>query len=307
LKASRTQGLALLLGILCLSAIPGLFAETPGQAPSGAGQSPANQGPAHAATSEKIVRYVQERFNIPATVKLTVGPFRDSPLPDFYLTTLTLDDGKEKRSQNFYVSKDERYLIEGNIYTLGADPRREIVSAITLKDQPSQGPDNAPVTLVEYADLQCPMCARLQEILENDVVPKYGDKVRVVFKEFPLIAIHDWALTGALASQCAYQIAPQNYVAFRSLVYQNQTTVDADNARDMLLHYGAQVGIDSVKLAACVDAKTSLPRVEASLQEGQALGIASTPTSFINGKVLVGAPQPADFFKILDEALRAAK
>ena len=59
----------------------------------------------------------------------------------------------------------------------------------------------------------------LQEELETDIVPKYGDKLRVVFKEFPLVNIHDWALTGAIAAQCTYQIDPSKYVAFRSAVF----------------------------------------------------------------------------------------
>jgi protein-disulfide isomerase len=150
------------------------------------------------------------------------------------------------------------------------------------------------------------MCTRLHEILENDVVPKYGDKIRVVFKDFPLAAIHDWAMTGAIASQCAYQVAPENFVAFRTLVYQNQTTLNADNARDMLLHLGAQAGIDNLKMASCIDGKAAASRIEANLREAQKLGISSTPTSFVNGRVVVGAPPLAELFKILDEALQHA-
>ena len=101
---------------------------------------------------------------------------------------------------------------------MGGDPRDDIVRLISLKDQPAQGPASAPVTLVEYSDLECPVCAKLQEELENEIVPKYGDKLRVVFKEFPLVSIHDWALNGAIAAQCVYQIDPSKYVAFRSAV-----------------------------------------------------------------------------------------
>jgi len=308
LAVHRSPRVAFLVGILWLTRLTGsCFAQTQSPAPNGAGLSRAAQGANHAASREKIIRYVRERFNIPDNVKLTVGPFQDSAFPDFYETVLTLDDGKQPRTQKFYVSKDERYLVEGNIYTLGADPKREIIRAISLQDQPAQGPANAPVTIVEYGDLQCPMCARLHEMLEKDVVPKYGNKIRVVFKEFPITAIHDWALTGAIASQCAYQVAPEDFVAFRTLVFQNQTTLTAENAREMLLHLGAQAGIDNLKLAACVDSKATLSRVEASLREGEALGIASVPTSFVNGQVVVSAPEPAALYKILDDALRPPK
>ena len=174
---------------------------------------------------------------------------------------------------------------------------------ISLQDQPTQGPANAPVTLVEYSDLQCPVCAKLQEELETDIIPKYGDKLRVVFKEFPLVNIHDWALTGAIAAQCTYQIDPSKYVAFRSAVFKNQEAINAEHARDMLLHLGAEAGVDNMKLAACIDSQGSLSRVEANMHEGEALGIGQTPTSFINGRILVGAPPSTDFDKLIDEAM----
>jgi protein-disulfide isomerase len=271
--------------------------------------SPASaaQAPSQAATREKIVKYVRQRFNIPDSVKITLGDFRESAYADFDAVTLTVDDGKDKRAQPFFVSKDGRYLVEGNIYTLGGDPRKEIVRLISLADEPTQGPATAPVTLVEYSDLQCPTCARLHEMLETDILPKYGDKLRVVFKEFPLTAIHDWSPTAAVAAQCAYQIDPSKYVPFRSLVFQNQSTLDADHIRDKLLHLAAQAGIDNMKLASCLDSRASQPRIEANTQEGQALGIASTPTSFINGRVVVGAPTLDEISKLIDEALKDSK
>jgi len=271
--------------------------------------SPASaaQAPNQAATREKIIKYIRQRFNIPDSVKVTVGDFRESAYPDFDAITLTLDDGKDKRAQPFFVSKDGRYLVEGNIYTLGGDPHKEIVQLISLADEPAQGPATAPVTLVEYSDLQCPTCARLHEMLETDILPKYGDKLRVVFKEFPLVNIHDWSPTAAVAAQCIYQIDPSKFVPFRSLVFQNQGMLDADHIRDKLLHLAAEVGVDNMKLAACLDSKASQPRIDADMQEGQALGIASTPTSFINGRVVVGAPALDDISKLIDAALKDSK
>ena len=265
------------------------------------------QGPASPAVRDKIIGYIRERFGISASVKITMSDLRESAYPDFLETTMTLEDGKEKRSQPLFVSRNMRYVIEGNIFNLGGDPRQDIVRLISLQDQPAQGPASAPVTLVEYSDLECPVCAHMQEELENDIVPKYGDKLRVVFKEFPLVGIHDWALTGAVAAQCAYQIDPSKYVAFRSAVYKNQESITGDHARDMLLHIGAEAGVDNMKLAACIDSKSSMPRVEANIQEGNALGVGSTPTSFINGRIIVGAPVSTDFDKLIDEGLLDTK
>ena len=282
-----------LLGLLAtvLAAMPALIA----------------QAPTPPATRDKIIRYVRERFNFPDSVKITMTDLRESVYPDFLETTITVDDGKDKRSQPFFVSKNTRYLVDGSIFNLGGDSREEILRLISLEDQPTQGPANAPVTLVEYSDLQCPVCARLQEELETDIAPKYGNKLRVVFKEFPLVTIHDWTLTGAIASQCTYQIDPSKYVAFRSAVYKGQESISADHARDMLLHYGAEAGVDNMKLAACIDSQGSLTRVEANMREGEALGVNQTPTNYINGRVLVGAPPSADIDKLIDEAMHDPK
>ena len=283
-------------------AILGLLAATLAAAPTLIAQ-----GPTQPATREKIINYIRQHFGIPATVKITMTDLRETAYPDYFVTTITLDDGKDKRNQPLFISKDMRYLVEGNLFNLNGDPRADIVRLISVKDQPTQGPENAPVTLVEYSDLECPVCARMQEELETDIVPKYGDKLRVVFKEFPLVAIHDWALTAAIAAQCTYQIDPSKYVDFRSAVYKNQASINGEHARDLLLHAGAEAGVDNMKLAACIDSKDSLPRVEANIREADALGVAQTPTMFINGRILVGAPPSADVYKVIDEALHDGK
>jgi len=282
-----------LLGMLAvlLAAVPTVIAQVPMQP----------------ATRDKIINYIRQRFTIPAAVKISMTDLRESIYPDYLETTIVLDDGKDKRTQAIFVSRNMRYMVEGSIFNLGGDPREEVMRLISLKDQPAQGPANAPVTLVEYSDLECPVCSRMHEELEKEIVPKYGDKLRVVFKEFPLVAIHDWALTGAIAAQCTYQIDPSKYVDFRSAVYKNQATITGDHARDMLLHIAAEVGVDNMKLAACIDAKDSLARVEANMHEGDALGVSQTPTSFINGRSITGASPAADFDKVIDEALHDHK
>ncbi len=255
----------------------------------------------------EIAQHVRELFKVPATTELTVGPPEKSDFPNFYQVTVAAQNGPQKQSGNFFVTKDNRSLILGSIFALTADLRREVVRTISTKNEPSEGPANAPVTIVEYADLECPTCARLHEFFEKDLLPKYGGKVRVIFKEFPLLAIHDWAQSAAIANQCAYQIDPGAFVAYRTLIYRTQPSINATNSRDMLLNLAAQAGIDSLKVAACLDSQASRSRVEEDLREGQKLGVASTPTSYVNGKIIVGMPAPDTFYKAIDEALREAK
>jgi len=289
LRLSRAIGV--IAGILLMSA--SLAAQT---------KRAASEGP-ETDTRDKILRYLHERFPLSPTAKMTVGPLRPSAFPGFYQTTVTVDDGKQTGTQDFYVSKDGHYLIQGNVYTLGADPRREAERQISTQGKPSAGPASAPVTIVEFADLQCPTCAKMHQFLESQLLPKYGEKVRVVFKEYPLVQIHDWALTAALANECVYVLKPEAFVPYRTKVFENQTNITATSAQAQLERYAEQAGVDPAKLRACIESKQTMGEIESDFKEAQALGVTSTPTFFINGKMLVGGP-PEEFYKVIDETLR---
>lgn len=253
-----------------------------------------------------IARKIAEVFKVPATVKLSVGPFLRSPYPSFLETTITAKAPERTQTQKYFVTRDKRFLVLGGIFNMEVDPRRQALRTIKLADQPYQGSADAPVTIVEFADLECPSCAHEHAFLEKELMPKYQGKVRVVFKEFPLGEIHPWSFTAALASQCAYQIDPSKFVAYRSSIFDHQANITATTVRDLLLYYGQQVGLDRLKLAACIDSKASLPRVEENLREGRELGVSRTPTFFINGQLLVGGG-PEAFYHHVDEALRASR
>jgi protein-disulfide isomerase len=262
--------------------------------------------PLGADPKQGMMRELTATFKLPPTVKLAVGAFAPSPYPNFLQTTVTAQSGGRVNKQKYYVTRDRRFAVLGGIYNMDVDPRQQALRTIKLTDQPSAGAPNAPVTIVEYADMECPMCAREHEFLVKDVLSRYPGKVRVVFKEFPLVSIHTWSYTAAIADQCAYQIDPTKYVPYRSRIFENQLNINATTVRDLLLYYGQQVGLDRLKLAACIDSKASLPRVEEDLREAKALDLNQTPTFFINGRKVVGGGPPETFFQMIDEALRAA-
>lgn len=250
---------------------------------------------------------IRETFKIPPTTKVAVGEFRTSPSPDFKQGTLNVDDNNgHKQEFNVLFSRDGKHLMVGELYNLAVDQRAEALRTISLRDVPGQGPANAPVTIVEYADLECPMCARVHEFLETKVVPHYGNKLRVVFKEFPL-PMHDWSMTAAVACQCAYQINHDAYVPLRTAIFRNQQMINIANLRESLLSFGEQAGLDRVQLAGCLDAEASLPRVQRDAEEGKRLGVDRTPTLYINGKMMVGLPSEDAYFQTIDEFLKSSK
>jgi len=256
-------------------------------------------------TDKKIVNFVRTKFHVPTAVKLTVGPIHDSQYSDFYKAVISGEDGGRQSSTPAYITKDGRYTVIGSIFNLNVDPRKQVQDTINLKGQPSVGPANAAVTIVEFADLECPTCAATQKFIETKLLPKYGNKIRIVFKEFPLVTIHQWALQAALANECVYELDPEDFFHYRSIVFASQSMINADNVRTLLLDFGQRIGVNRLSLAKCLDSRASLPRVEADMHEGQKLGIMSTPTLFINGVPVVGL-NPTRMYSMIDKDLQQA-
>lgn len=257
-------------------------------------------------TKTEIIQDIRKSFKLPETTSLEIGSFHASPYPSINTFPVKVVTAGKESSLDYYITKDNRCFILGSVHNLAVDPRREALQTITTSNHATQGPAHAPVTIVEYADLECPTCARLQAFLEGELLPKYGDKVRLVFKEFPLPA-HEWSLTAAIANECVYETQRDAFVPYRSLIFQNQGAFTVANVRDMLLALADRAGIDRVQLAGCLDAKASLPRIEADKQEAKRLDVQSTPTSFINGRIIVGSPPPEIFYEAVDDALRGAE
>lgn len=251
-------------------------------------------------TQNAIAGAMREAYKLGSEWSLSVGPFRSSPVPGFYQVSVKADDKGQHRSGEFYVTTDKQFVVLGPVYVVRSNSENERL--INTHNQPTSGPPDAPVTIVEYADLECPSCARLQPFLEDQVLPRYGNKVRIIYKEYPL-PMHPWSRTAAVASQCAYEVDPLAFVRFRSSIFASQDQINVTNVRDSLLRLGEQAGIDRLKLAACMDSNASLPRVEADVREGDLLQVTSTPTSFINGRIVVGMQSPAEFYKVIDQAL----
>ncbi|MGH9345317.1 MAG: DsbA family protein [Terriglobia bacterium] len=250
-----------------------------------------------------LLRSIRDRFKLGTEWQLSAGPLQPSAVPGFFQANVTAERNGKKQSQDFYVTDDKRFAVLGQLFILRTP--KEVESLINTRNQPHSGPLDAPVTLVEYADLECPHCAELQGFLENVLLPRYGNKVRLIYKDFP-IPSHDWSREAAIANQCSYEIDPSAFVPYRTSIFAQQAAINVTNVREMLLNLGEQAGINRLRLAACLDAKTSLPRVEADYNEALRLQVFFTPTCFIDGRPVVGNA-PEDYYRIIDEELRRAK
>jgi protein-disulfide isomerase len=152
------------------------------------------------------------------------------------------------------------------------------------------GDKNAPVTIVEYSDFQCPVCKNLHDVLRG-ILPNYTGKVRVVFKDFPIEQLHPWARTAAIAGRCAYQQEPKSFWKMYDLVYDNQEVISTANAWTKMTDYANQSGLNADAFKSCMASPEPNAAVDASRENGQKLDVNSTPTVFVNGRRMVGSDQ----------------
>ncbi len=174
--------------------------------------------------------------------------------------------------------------------------------ALTVTEQDHVlGDPNAKVTVFEYASMTCPHCAGFHTTVLPELKKQYVDtgKVKFVFRDFPL---DQTALRASLLAEC---VPADRYFAMIDMLFQTQAQwSQARDPVEALSRAGRLVGIDDVKFRACQDDKDALAAIIAERQAGEALGVSSTPTLVINGKLYPGVRPVADYQKIFDDLLK---
>jgi protein-disulfide isomerase len=172
---------------------------------------------------------------------------------------------------------------------------------VSPDDDPSQGPQDALVTMIEFADFQCPYCGRFHAQTLPLILKEYGDRIRLVYRDFPLTSIHQYAEKAAEAGECAHE--QDKFWEYHDVMYLNQTALD----RESLGRYAQNAGLDMAKFNSCLDSGKYATEVAADLQAGAAAGVRGTPAFFVNGQLISGA-QPYSVFKAaIDAALADAR
>ena len=183
-----------------------------------------------------------------------------------------------------------------NLRLLIAEPEPPIQS-ISIDDDPVRGDANAAVTIVEFTDFQCPSCAAMNPILD-EVLKFYGNKVRLVVRDFPL-AMHANASKAAEAANAAY--AQGKFFEYAALLFKRQDALDVPS----LKKYATEIGLDRARFDQALDSGKYAAEVKHDMDDGQIYGVGSTPTIFVNGKML-RALSKEGLRAAIDEALSKA-
>jgi protein-disulfide isomerase len=250
------------------------------------------------AAKEKLISYLRKALNVPEQYNMELLEPKASKIKG--LSTVPGKVTFQGRSQDFeiYVSSDGKYVLVGKLFDITGSPyEKRDMSAVNLKkeDVNSKGPDDAPVTIVEYSDFQCPYCSKAYQTIENEVLKKYGKKVRFIFKHFPL-DFHPWAMNAAIASECAALQKKDAFWKLYSNFFEKQTEINPDNLKTKVIEWIAKEGLDKTQFEKCYDGKETKAKVEKDRQEGMSIGVSGTPGFFVNG-VFLGGAMPAEKFK----------
>lgn len=201
-------------------------------------------------------------------------------------------EGKKTAVDRWIAEKTKKTPVEVYI----TKPVRPVFD-VNVKDAPFKGSADAKVTVVEYSDFQCPFCSKASVTIA-EIEKKYGNKVKVAFKNFPL-PFHSQARLAAEAAQCANEQGMKNFWKMHDAMFADQSKLDKDN----LLATAKKIGVKEAEFKTCLEAQKYKAVIDTDMAEGQKLGIKSTPTFFINGKLVSGAQPIEVFAEIIDEEL----
>lgn len=178
-----------------------------------------------------------------------------------------------------------------------ADPSPSDVKDVEIAGAPMRGPEDAPVTIVEFSDFQCPYCSRVTPTLER-VMNDYDGKVRLAFRQFPLTNIHPMAQKAAEASLCAHE--QEKFWAMHDAMFADQGNLGVDALKSK----AGELGLDAEQFAACLDSGKYAEEVSSDMKAGQAAGVSGTPAMFINGRFISGAVPYEQVAEVIDDELQ---
>lgn len=257
---------------------------------------------ARAQGNDKLLFQVREIYGIGADVPLSLGDAAPSELHGFKKATLTIGQGAQKTQRSLYLTDDGQHWFIGDVHGLAESPDQERMKQVHVEG-PVRGKKGASVTVVEFSDIECPYCKRAHLALEKELMAAYGDKIQWVFKQFPLTGIHPWAEKAAVAAECAKKQDGDKFWSLLDLYYENQEAITPDNLREKTVAFASQVKLDPQVLGACLDNMDTLGAVRRQTEEGDKLGVNSTPTFLINGHLIQGYRDFAPFKELIDEML----
>jgi protein-disulfide isomerase len=243
--------------------------------------------------------FLHQQFGYEADLTWKISSIKPSTVAGLAEVTVVLANQQGQQITRFFVAPDGKQALVGEIIPFGPrpfDPAKHLLEKGI--SGPERGPKDAPVTIVEFGDLQCPACKAAQPTIEAMAgLPN----VRFVFQNFPL-EMHNWAAKGAAYADCIGRASNDAFWKFVAKTYETQSDITAENADEKLTAIADGVGVKGADIAACAVKPETKARIDASLALGKSVEVSGTPTLFINGRKIASLdPHYSDVYKSLVE------
>ncbi len=277
--------------------------------------------------AHRVEVLLRQKAELPPESTIQISPVVSSDTAGFYTVMVAVSaEGKVSHPITFLISADGKTLAQFTKYDISADPRTMISDA----GRPARGgPESAPVIIVVFDDLECPYCARFHASMFPAVTERYGDKVRIVYKDFPLTEIHPWAMRAAVDVNCLAAQSGTGYWNAVDYIHANASHIGEDQSAKkddketkdagkedktvpraneqldkIVQEQGQRLKLNMTALNACI-AKQDTTAEDASKKLATDLNLQATPTMFINGNKVDGALPIEFIFGLIDDALLA--
>ena len=242
-------------------------------------------------SEETVNSFLQQTFGYDSTVTWKITAIKPSIAAGLAEVDVVLSNSQGQSATTLYVTPDGKHALTGDILPFGAKPYQPAKEAL-LKgvNGPSRGPDKAPVTIVEFSDLQCPHCKDAQPIIDKLLTEE--PNARFVFQNFPLPS-HNWAAKAADYADCIGRSSKDAFWKFVQGTFDAQSSITEANADEKLTAIADTAGVKGADMATCAAKADTKTRVEQSVALGQSVGVTGTPTVFVNGRRIgnvVGLP-----------------
>ena len=239
-------------------------------------------------SKETVMAFLQSWVGYDPTVKYEVLSIEPSEIPGIAHVVARVGEGTP--ATHFYVTPDGEHALVGEVIPFGAHPFAAAKRKLDAQAHgPSRGAKAPQVTIVEFSDLQCPHCKAGQPVIDRLMADTPGAKL--IFQPFPL-SIHEWASKAAKTGECIAEKNPDGFWDYIRQVFEQQEQITMANAQEKLQAIASQENVTPEQLNTCLARPEIAQRVQDSINLGMALGVAGTPTVFINGRKVRGV---ADF------------
>src|SRR6266851_3192320 len=256
--------------------------------------SPANAGTTVFPTEDTVNSFLFQMFGYDPTITWKVTEIHPSEVPGLTEVLVVITNPQGSTPNRLLVSADGKRAVTGDILPFGAKPfddaRAKLEKGV---NGPAKGPAKAPVTIVEFSDMQCPHCQKVAPALEQLLAQE--PQAHFVFQNFPLPA-HNWAEKAAGYVDCVGRASNDAVWKFIQKTFDDQANITESNADEKLKAIATASGANGDEIAACAAKPDTKARIEASMALGKSVGVSSTPTLLINGRNVPGGA-PVDVLK----------